>query len=113
MPVQQNLNAIQMTVSKDEERRKVISDCLECRRPELRNALVSAIVRSSGQSFLLDCDWKVNYIFSSSKMSNINEPVAIFTFAMSHGDLCTLDLSLPDMDMLLLALKEIQTRVPD
>ena len=102
-----------MTISMDEERRKVISESLECRRPELRSAVVAAIVRSSGKGFLLDYDWRINYIFSSSKMSNINESVAIFTFSLSTGETCALDLSLAEMDMLLLSLKEIQSLVTD
>lgn len=102
-----------MIIPVDEERRKVIYECLECRRPEMRSAVIADLIRNSGDGFLLHSDWRINYIFSSNKMSNINEPVAIFTFSLSNGTTCTLDLSVAEMDMLLQTLKETQTCLPD
>lgn len=96
-----------------EERQKVLYECLECRRPELKSALIATIVKKSGHAFLQDCDWRVNYVLSSSKVSDIGQPVALFTFALCTQQTFSLELSLSDMDRLIHVLREAQTSITD
>lgn len=108
-----NSTHTQVAIAMHDEKKKVIYECLECRRPELRTCLMAGIVRDSRKGFVVDYDWKVNYVFSSSSVSGINEPIAVITFSLSSGQTCTLDLSLTEIDLLLQTLKQVQTSVQD
>jgi hypothetical protein len=74
---------------------------------------MDGIARNSRKGFVVDCDWKVNYVFSSSRLSGINEPIAVLTLLLSNNQTCTLDLSLNEMDLLIQTLKQAQTSVSD
>lgn len=96
-----------------EETKKVVLECLECRRAELRSGLIAEIVRHADREFLLDFDWSLIYVLSSSKMSSMNEAVAVFSFSLAMQQTLSLELSLPEVEMLLQVLKEIQTCLAD
>ena len=57
-----------------EETQRIVSQCLETRRAELRNAIVFNTI-ASNNPVLKDFDWKLNVVLASDKMVNINEPL--------------------------------------
>lgn len=97
----------------EEERRNVLYECLQCRRTELKSALIATIVRKSGHAFLDDCDWRVNYILSSSKLSDMGHAVALFTFRLCTQHTFSFELSLTDLDRLIHVLTEAQNKISD
>ena len=94
-----------------ESRRKVVSDCLESRRPELKSGIIRSVVRNSAQGFLVDTDWRISYVISSSQMEMLKEAVAVFTLTLSTAKTVVLELTLSEVDSLLSVLQEIQGRL--
>lgn len=103
----------QVTTSGDGEKDKVLYECLESRRPELKTALITSIVRKSGHAFLVDSDWKVSYVLSSSALSRIEEPIALFTFTLSTHETFSVELNVSQMDVLLKVLSEARNCFAD
>ncbi len=57
-----------------EEVQKIIYECLEVRRAELRKALIHNTI-AFNNPMLKDFYWKLNVVLSSDKMTQINEPL--------------------------------------
>ena len=96
-----------------EERRRLLSECVECRRPELRTAVIASLLKKSEARLLLDSDWRITYVFSSSQMDNINEVVAVFTLSLSTPQTLVLELTLSELDMLLQVLTDARSSITD
>lgn len=57
-----------------EDIQKVILECIEVRRPELRKAIVNNTI-AENNAVLKDFFWRLNVVLDSDRMTDINEPL--------------------------------------
>lgn len=88
-------------------KKRVISDCIKSRREEVRTGLDNLMTcHSTNPQFLVDFDWKLKYVFSSNKMSEINEPLVNLDMKLSNGTVQSIEMDRKEVNQLLNTLKQ-------
>ena len=86
---------------------EVVANCITHRKEEVRNGLDNLMTcHSVNPPFLTGYDWKLNYVFSSSKMSDMNEPLVKLDMKCSDGRVESVEMNSDDIKQLLTNLKQ-------
>ncbi|KAI1286886.1 COMM domain-containing protein 8 [Halotydeus destructor] len=99
-----------------EDVRKVLLECLEVRKNELKNGIVQYLLETSTKTIMSNFDWQLKTIIASDKLVGIEEKILnldIETVRGSHNHLLqrnviSIEMNLKELDLLIEKLEEAQ-----
>lgn len=104
-PINDPINT-QDSTSVTDEKTRIVNECIKSRREEVRAGLDNLMTcHSIDPPFLTDFDWRVNFVFSSNRMVDMNEPLVQLDLKLSHGSVQRIEMNGKEVTLLLKELK--------
>jgi hypothetical protein len=97
-----------------EDKRKIVYECLEVRKGEIRSGIIDEIVRTSNTRPVLGYDWQLKMVLSSDKMANLNEYLVNLDINVQKGndsesEVISLELNKEELNKFIEALEEAKS----
>ena len=103
------IDSLQIVIKISDEKQKIVLDCMDVRKVELRNGIINQILKHSSHRVLQDFDWEVNVVLSSNKLVNINQSLVTLNLKLlANGieEVVSLELDSDELDKIIDALEE-------
>lgn len=111
-PISDAINPQDSKTSATNFKTRIVNECIKNRREEVRTGLDNLMTcHSIDPPFLTDFDWRLNYVFTSNKMADMNEPLVKLDMKLSHGSVQSIEMDGREITLLLNQLKSAREEI--